>query len=507
MSNKTIAAIATSQSPGGIGVIRVSGSAAIFIAKTLFHPKKPLDWSALTGYRMAYGYLAEPPSPPAGPIIREQSTTCRGELCSPASITHPAGADTICPPSPSRDSIRTQRSDQAPPQVVDECILLIFPAPHSYTGEHVVEFQLHGGPAILRRALNAVFAAGAQPAQPGEFTRRAYLNGRIDLARAEAVMQLVSATGEQAARAAAAAMGGALSQRIEAIRASLTALAAHIAAWVDYPEDDIPALQPAELSATLSTAIQDLQTLLRNAPRDQLMLSGVNTALLGKPNVGKSSLMNLLAGYDRSIVTNRPGTTRDTVTETVQLGNLQLRLTDTAGIHNTSDAIEAAGVARSRAALAQADLLLLVVDASQPLTEEDHALFALCDPTRSILILNKSDLPQATLIPDSCHLSSIHISALTGHGLEDLTAAIESLLGTANFSPHEAILANHRQSNCAAQALAALEEALCAAQAGIPLDAISVCLEDAIQALYTLTGERAADAIVDEVFASFCVGK
>ena len=461
--NQTIAAIATSQSPGGIGIVRVSGPAAIIIAKSLFRPKKPLDWSALQRYHMAYGMLHE-----------FQSSPNEGE-------------------NTTKNPIKWNS--------IDECILLIFPSPHSYTGEHVVEFQCHGGPAILRRALNAVFAAGARPAEPGEFTRRAYLNGRIDLAKAEAVMQLVSATSEQAARAAAAAMGGALSRRIETIRARLTTLAAHIAAWVDYPEDDIPALAPDQLTTTLQAAATDLQTLLRNAPRDQLMLSGVNTVLLGKPNVGKSSLMNLLAGYERSIVTKIPGTTRDTVTETVNLGTLQLRLTDTAGIHETADAIEAAGVERSRVALAQAELLLVVTDASVPLAEEDHAILAACDPTRTILIRNKCDVDVVWKSPEQ--FPAVDMSALTGHGLEELASAIESILDAASFSPHEAILANRRQTDCAAAALAAIEEALVA----FSLDAISVCLEDAIQALYALTGERAADSIIDEVFASFCVGK
>jgi len=465
---KTIAAIATSQSPGGIGVVRISGPAAIFIAKRLFCPKNTINWSALTGYSMHYGVLHESASPQN---LSNNLTT-------------------------------------SPNSLIDECICLIFRAPRSYTGEDVVEFQCHGGAAIMQRALRAIFAAGASPAEPGEFTRRAFLNSRIDLTEAEAVMQLISASGEQAARAASAAMGGALSQKISAVRAQLISLQAHISAWVDYPEDDIPALQASELTQTLATAIADLRLLLNNAPRDQLMLSGVNTALLGKPNVGKSSLMNLLAGYDRSIVTNIPGTTRDTVTETVNLGSLTLRLTDTAGIHATQDAVEAAGVQRSQTALAQADLLLLVCDASSPLTEEDHDLLAQCDQARTILIRNKCDLGTCwETQQNEGALPQVEMSACTGQGLLELTSAIESLLGAANFVPHAAILANQRQSNCATQALAALEEAQAAQTAGYPLDAISICIEDAIQSLYSLTGEHATDSIVDEVFASFCVGK
>jgi len=470
----TIAAIATAQAPGGIGVIRISGPSAFFIAKTLFFTKNPLDWSKLTHHAIAYGTI------------------------------HAF-------PSPQKEEISSK---------IDDIICLVFPAPRSYTGEDVVEFQCHGGLAVLRRALNAVFAAGAVPAEPGEFTRRAFLNGRIDLAKAEAVMQLVSAGSEQAARAASAALGGALSKQIETVRNQLISIQAHISAWVDYPDDDIPALHSSELTETLTNSISSLQSLLRKAPRDQLMLSGINTALLGKPNVGKSSLMNLLAGYDRSIVTNIPGTTRDTITETIALGNLSLRLTDTAGIHETEDSIEAAGVARSQAALAQAELILLVCDASQPLDDEDVALLQTCDPTRTILVYNKCDLgvcvgatvsvargTPGTVSPTNLPLRTVNISAKTGQGLPELTSAIETMLDTSNFSPGEAILANQRQQNCASQALQALEEAFAAQKSGYPLDAVSVCIEDAVAALFSLTGERASDAIVNEVFAQFCVGK
>ena len=459
----TIAAIATSQAPGGIGIIRISGPTAIIIAQTLFRRNICPIWSQLRGYNVLYGSLEEPGLAP--------------------------------------DAINIVTND-----VIDECICLIFRAPKSYTGEDVVEFQCHGGPVVLRRALEAVFAAGARPAEPGEFTRRAYLNGRLDLAKAEAVMQLIAAGSEQAARAAQAAMGGALSARIEAVRARLLTLTAHISAWVDYPEEDIPSLQASEMAATLRAAAADLDSLLAHARRDQLMLGGITTALLGKPNVGKSSLMNLLAGYDRSIVTDLPGTTRDTITETVQLGALTLRLIDTAGLRDTAEAIERAGVERSRAALRQADLLLAVCDASAPLAREDFALLDACDPARTILIRNKRDLGAAWPVPPAFP-HAVDMSALTGQGVEDLALAAARVTDAASFSPCEAILANRRQTDCARAAHEAITEALQAQQAGYPLDAISVCLEDAIQALYALTGERVTDAVVDEVFSKFCVGK
>ena len=464
MNPPTIAAIATAQAPGGIGVIRISGHAAFSVAQRLFIPKKSLDYSQLYTHTVRYGQLYDFPQPVG------------------AAIT--------------------------PPEPLDHIIALFFPAPHSYTGEHVVEFQCHGGMVVMQRALQAVFAAGAQPAGPGEFTRRAYENGRLNLTQAEAVMQLIAANSEQAARAAQAAMGGALARAIEHTRAALIALQAHISAWVDYPEEDIPALQSSEITSILQAAQQDLQTLITKAPRDNLMLQGINTALVGKPNVGKSSLLNLLAGYDRAIVTPTPGTTRDTVTETVQLGNLILRLTDTAGIRNTDDSIEAAGVQRSRAALAQADLILAVFDASELLTQDDHDLLAQCDPTRTVIIWNKCDLCDFDETPGGVIAApTVTLSALQGIGLDSLTAAIAQLLNTSSFNPNEAMLANARQRESAQQAIVAVEEAIAAHSTGYPLDAISICIEDAIMHLFALTGERAVDAVVDEVFARFCVGK
>jgi len=443
----TIAAIATAQGPGGIGIVRVSGPGAVSIAQRLFRPAAPPDWQRLRGYSMLYGTLDD----------------------------------------------------------IDEAICLVFRAPHSYTGEDVVEFQCHGGFLVLRRALEAVLNAGALPAGPGEFTRRAYFNGRIDLAKAEAIMQLVAAQSEQALRAAHAAMGGALSQGIEKTRSALVALAAHLGAWLDYPEEDIEALRDGDLEQVLREAAQSLQDLLGRARSDQAVISGVSAALLGRPNVGKSSLMNRLVGYDRSIVTEFPGTTRDTVSETVQLGNLTLRLTDTAGLRATQSPIERAGVDRAVEAMGQADLLLAVFDVSQSPVPEDQALLAQCDPARTLLLRNKIDLGIAWPPPPG--YTSVDVSALTGQGLDALAPAAERLLGAADFSPGEAILANRRQADCAAAALAAIEEALAAHAQGFPLDAVAVCLEDAIQSLFALTGERASDAVVDEVFAGFCVGK
>jgi len=475
----TIAAIATANATGGIGIVRVSGTAAFSIAKEIFRPKKALDWIHLNGYHMAYGWVG-----------------ASGE----------AG---------------NQPFDGPPEwEAIDEAICLLFRGPGSYTGEDVAELQCHGGPLLLQQVLQAALGAGARMAEPGEFTRRAWLNGRIRLNQAEAVMRLITAQSEQALRAAHAGLGGALAGQIEGIRDGLIALAAHIGAWMDYPEEDISPLRDCEAEDVLREAEKALTELIERSKGAQAVLDGVSAALVGRPNVGKSSLLNCLAGYERAIVTELPGTTRDTVTETVRLGNLTLRLTDTAGLRDTEHPVEKAGVERSLAAMKGADLVLVVVDAAEGMNEEDRALLKQCDMERTILVYNKIDLIDCSSFGaphnhpgPADHPSTegswrvVHTSAVTGEGLEDLARAAEKICQTAGFEPGEAMLATQRQSQCAGDARNAVREALAALEKGFAPDAVSVCLEDAVQALFSLTGERAGDAVVDEVFREFCVGK
>ena len=442
----TIAAIATANAPGGIGIVRVSGPAAFAIAKKLFTPKHTLDWDNVNGYTMAYGEI-------------------RG---------------------------------------IDEAICLFFRGPGSYTGEDVVELQCHGGPLLLQQVLRAALGAGARMAGPGEFTRRAWLNGRIKLNQAEAVTRLITAQSQQALRAAHLGLGGALTEQIEQIRNGLIALAAHIGAWMDYPEEDISPLRDGEAEAVLKNAETALSLLIERSKGARTVLEGVSAALIGRPNVGKSSLLNRLAGYERAIVTALPGTTRDTVTETVQLGNLTLRLTDTAGLRETNHPVEQAGVERSLAAMRGADLVLVVVDAAEGLTKEDNALLSGCDLERTIVVVNKIDLGRPETVP---YKHVVHTSAVTGEGLDGLAQAAERICQTAGFEPGEAMLATQRQAQCVGDALEAVREALAALDAGFAPDAVSICLEDAVQALFSLTGERAGEAIVEEVFRAFCVGK
>jgi len=472
----TIAAIATGGAPGGIGIVRVSGPAAFGIAKKIFRPKNSLDWDGIAGYKMAYGEVMAPPDQR---LLREP-------LATPLAIE---GG-------------------------LDEAICLLFRGPGSYTGEDVVEFQCHGGPLLLRQVLQSALDAGARMAGPGEFTRRAWLGGRIGITQAEAVTRLITARSEQALRAAHAAMGGALSEQIAGVRGSLTALAAHIAAWTDYPEEDISPLGDCEAEDVLRAAEGALTGLIERSKGAQAVLEGVSAALVGRPNVGKSSLLNRLAGYERAIVTEMPGTTRDTVTETVQLGNLTLRLTDTAGLRDTEHPVEKAGVERSLAAMRGADLVLAVMDAAEGMTEEDEALLAGCDQERTIVVWNKMDLtpPGRPRRPPPSQTKGaweyvVHTSAVTGEGLEELARAAETICRTAGFVPEEAMLATQRQAQCAMDALEAVREALLAVEHGVSLDAVSVCLDDAVQALFSLMGERASDAVVEEVFRGFCVGK
>jgi tRNA modification GTPase len=436
----------------------MSGPDAIITAKNLFRPKNPLIWSRLQAYNMTYGMFFE-----------------NGVA-------------------------------------VDEAICLVFRAPKSYTGEDVVEFSCHGGLVVLRKVLRAVLAAGVRHAEPGEFTKRAFLHGRIDLARAESVMQLVSAQNEQAAQAAAAAMGGALSRHVTELRTDLLRQTARLAAWNDYPEEEQAPFAMSDVRLELERAQQSVIALLRQYETNRSVLHGVECAIVGRPNVGKSTLMNCLLGYERAIVSEEAGTTRDTVAEDVQIGAITLRLIDTAGIRESTHALERLGVARSRAAMAAAGLIFFVYDASQPLHADDLALLAACPQNRTLMLANKSDLaPGQRPVHEELALPRearpIPLSAKTGEGIDLLRAAIEELLCVNEFVPQAPMIANERQRQCIAETEAALREALRAMDDGFYMDATQICLEDAIQAIDCLTGARATEAVVEEVFAQFCVGK
>lgn len=447
----TIAAIATPHAAGGIAVIRISGAEALHVADRIFQSEHGKIPSQMKGYTCAYGRLAD----------------------------------------------------------LDDGIVTVFRAPYSYTGEDVAELSCHGGIYVTQQILDAVLHAGAVPAEAGEFTRRAFCNGKLSLTQAEAVMDIISASGSRELQFANAMREGAMVRRVQAVQAQLVTVLSSLAAWADYPEEDIPAVSPEMLQTSLLQIQQDLQALLRTKDYGRILKSGVATVIAGKPNVGKSTLFNLLSGCERSIVTEIAGTTRDVVEECVRLGDVTLRLSDTAGLRETADVIEQIGVRIAKEKLEQADLILAVFDSRQPLSVEDWALLEQLKGRQVIVILNKSDAGEAKILPEqlSDFPHCITMSAKEGSGLEDLQAAVTELFYQGNVTPELGILANARQAACAETALEMVTAAMQVLRDGELLDAVTVLLDEAAQALMTLTGERVTEAVVDEVFRHFCVGK
>lgn len=453
---KTIAAISTGAAPGGIGIVRISGGRAREIADKVFRSKFGKKVADLKGYTAMLG----------------GAYTAQGEK-------------------------------------LDDVVALMFAAPKSYTGEDVVELSCHGGLYVTKKILREVLAAGASPAAPGEFTRRAFLNGKMDLTQAEAVMQIISAGGEQAARAAEAAGSGTLSKKIISIRDELSDLAAHLSAWADFPEEDVPVIEENQLAEGLCSVEAKLSQLLATFDQGKIFREGVETVIAGRPNAGKSTLMNLLAGCQKSIVTQYAGTTRDIVEETVMLGGVPLRLADTAGLRETDDPVETIGVQAARERVKTAQLVLAVFDASQPLTGDDIEWINQLDPMRTVAVINKTDLDSKL---DDDKIKTVfknvaYLSAVSGEGLASLEQCVAELLKTDTFKPLDGALFTERQRDDVSNALSAVQEAKQAIDFGLTMDAATVCVEDALTSLYALTGERVSDEIVDRVFEQFCVGK
>lgn len=392
---------------------------------------------------------------------------------------------------------------------MDECVALFFRAPHSYTGEDVIELSVHGGTAMADGLLEALITAGCAPAGPGEFTRRALENGRMSLTQAEAVMEVIAANGRQGAALAKSALDGRLAKRIGCIQTALQTLNAHLTAWVDYPEEDVPELSDEAFVQTLTEQKAELDALINGYSAGAVLRHGVDCVLLGRPNVGKSTLLNLLSGFERAIVTPVAGTTRDVVEQEIQLAGVRLLLADTAGIRDTDDLVEAEGIRRSYRHLERAGLVLAVFDGSAPLSPADLSLAEKCAGRPAVAILNKTDLPQQadeeSLRP---YFSTVvNISAKDAAFLPAVEQAVTDALHLAEADPDAGLLANERQLAAARTAQAALADALEAVNGGYTLDAAGVCVDDALRALYELTGENAGDDVIDEVFSRFCVGK
>ena len=392
-------------------------------------------------------------------------------------------------------------------RVIDQAMAVFCPAPHSYTGEDTVELQCHGSPAMLASALEALLAAGARQAGPGEFTKRAFLNGQLDLTQAEAVIDLIDAQTAEAAANAAGQLGGALYRRIEPVYRRMSELCSHFHAVLDYPDEDIADFELRELEETLSLSASALEQLLATYEKGRFLKQGVKTVLLGRPNVGKSSLLNALAGYDRVIVTEIAGTTRDTVEEPVRLGKVLLRLTDTAGIRSSQDRIEAMGVERSRQAAKEAELAIFVCDGSAPLTEEDHlAMEAAQEAPCRIALINKSDCPTVIAGEQLPFRTVLEVSAQTGDGLEALREWIETrFAGEGQIDG--SLLTNPRQFGALRRAADAIDRAITALPLGLTPDALLTDVEAAMEALGEVIGRTVREDITNGIFERFCVGK
>lgn len=394
---------------------------------------------------------------------------------------------------------------------IDQALATVSRAPHSYTGEDTAELQCHGSPTVLALALEALYACGVRPARAGEFTQRAFLHGRMDLAQAEAVADLIDAETAAGVHQAAGQLGGALSRRVAAIYDALVDLMAHFHAVLDYPDEDIDPMGAADIADALSAGRRDLNALLATYDRGRFLTQGVPCAIVGRPNAGKSSLLNALLGYDRAIVTPIPGTTRDTIEERLRLGGVVLRLIDTAGLRDTDDQVEQLGVERSRSAVEGAELVLVVLDTHQHWSQEDEEALKLgLSAPRCIVVSNKTDLPADRPVPfldlpEGVPL--VEVSALTGEGLDELELAIENLFAQDGGQPAGELLTNARQAEAASRASAALDRAAAALTGGVTPDAVLTDVEEALAALGELTGRVVREDIVSRIFQRFCVGK
>lgn len=459
MFDDTISAVATAAGEGGIGIIRISGAKAIAIAGQLFRGVKGKTAAELKPFQAAYGTVVDPAS---------------GEG-------------------------------------IDEALLLIMKAPHSYTREDVAELHCHGGVVPLKRILDLTLRLGCRPAAPGEFTKRAFLNGRLDLSQAEAVIDVIRAKSDASLRLAVSHLAGALSATVRSMRQELLELIAQLEAVIDFPEDDLDELDLSQIRAAIDRLLGRVDRLLATADTGRILRDGLSTVIIGKPNVGKSSLLNALVRDERAIVTDIPGTTRDMIEEYVTVRGIPLRLIDTAGIRPTDDLIERIGVERARAIAGQADLIILMLDRSLPLSDEDRDVLALLAGRTAIILLNKSDLPPQWEPAAIRELAKDHplieVSVRRGEGLEQLESAIERLVYSGRAAAGEgAYVTNVRHLYCLREVKGHLQAAVNAIEV-MPVDCVVIDLRSAWEALGMITGDTAGEDIVDEIFSRFCIGK
>ena len=409
--------------------------------------------------------------------------------------------------APNRKLVLGQLHDKDS-RVIDQCMAVYTRAPHTYTGEDTVEFHCHGSPAVLAAGLEALFLAGAKPAKRGEFTKRAFLNGRLDLTQAEAVIDLIEADTADAAANAAGQVGGVLQKKLSPIYNELVNLCSHFHAVLDYPDEDIEDFGLKSYRISLQDSADTLQAILKSYDQGRILRQGVSAAIVGRPNVGKSSLLNALAGYERVIVTEIAGTTRDTVEETVMIGNTKLRLIDTAGIRETEDRIEAMGVERSKKAIEEADLVFFVCDGSDCLREEDDAIIGLCRDYdhKVIALINKQDINMEVCPADLPFSTIMHISAKEGWGLDRLSEYVDMLF-TGESRCDGSILTNPRQFDAVRRSREAILSALQSLSLGLTPDAVLTDIEEAMEAMGEVTGATVREDITARIFERFCVGK
>ena len=442
----TISAIATAIGTAGIGVIRMSGENAIDIADKIFDKdlKTARDRSIIFGH-----------------------------------VTNSAG------------------------EIIDEAIILIMRAPHSYTKENVVEIQCHGGAAALREVLSRTFEAGARPAERGEFTKRAFLNGRLDLTQAQAVLDIIQAKTSTALSVAQNQLSGKTSKKISEIRQNILDVLAHIEALIDFPEDDIDAIFISDIDKKIAAQIDEIKIFLDNQKSGRILREGLETAIIGKPNVGKSSLLNFLAEDERAIVTDIPGTTRDSIEEFVNIGGVPLKIIDTAGIRNSDNPVEQIGIERAKICASRAELILALFDGSRQLSDEDFEILKIIEGRNTIILLTKSDLPQ--IIDTSKFESFIPISVKKNLGVEKFLAAISEKIGNVNAEMN--FVRDEREADLLRRAVKNLEEARFTLQKNIGIDFISIDLRTALELLSELTGESVTEDVINEIFSKFCIGK
>lgn len=456
--NDTIAAISTPYGTGGIGIIRMSGDNAFKIAEILFSGKKPF-----------------------------------GEI-----KTHTVNFGRIINPEDG--------------ETVDEVLMTRMDKPHTFTRENIVEVNCHGGTVVMMRILELMISAGARMAEPGEFTKRAFLNGRLDLSQAEAIIDLINAKTEESSKAAVAQLEGRLSQKIKGVRKKLVEMIAHIEVTVDYPEHDIEDITGREAYDGILAIKDELIGIAGGYEKGRILREGITAVIVGRPNAGKSSLLNELSGKNRSIVTDIPGTTRDVVEEYVSIKGIPVRLSDTAGIRETDDPIEKIGVEKAEAAILSADLIIMLIDASRGFEDEDERILERIKGRKVIYLINKTDLVGKNVFEaikgKLTGGSVIGTSMLSGKGLDTLEAAISNMFlkGEVNIS-NELLIIELRHKNLLDKAVESLNDACCAYENGMPLDMITIDIKNGTQYLGEITGESVSEDVVREIFSRFCIGK